>query len=280
MRETQQVTDLHVTRGDARLAGEVRGDGPALAFLHAGVADSRMWDGVVEGVTPTHRSVTYDRRGFGRTRSHGESYSQTDDLLAVLDAAGVNRATLVGCSQGGKVALDFALAHPERVSALVLVAPAVGGAPAVDTFPPHVEALLEELEAAEESEDVERLNLLEARVWLDGVLGEDGRVQGGLRDLFLDMNGTALRATDVGEETPPLPAWPRLGEISVPTLLVWGDLDFPHAQERCRTMSVLIPGARGRVMSGTAHLPSFEEPESFGTILAEFLTEVEQTRDA
>lgn len=271
------MTELSVRSGAATLAAEVRGDGPAVVFLHAGVADRRMWDGVVETVARTHRTVAYDRRGFGRTQPHEEVYHQTDDLLAVLEAAGTSRATLVGCSQGGKVALDFALAHPERVAALVLVAPAVGGAPATDTFPPHVEALLEELEAAEESEDLDRLNLLEARVWLDGVLGEDGRVQGGLRDLFLDMNGAALRAPDVGEETPPPPAWPRLGEIAVPTLLVWGDLDFPHAQERCQQMSELIPDARGRVMPGTAHLPSLEDPASFGALLTEFLAEAEQT---
>ncbi|MCF6379359.1 alpha/beta hydrolase [Nocardioides KLBMP 9356] len=272
------MTDLNVHSGEATLAGEVRGDGPALVFLHAGVADRRMWDGVVETVAGTHRTVAYDRRGFGGTPPHKEAYSHTNDLLAVLDAAGISHATLVGCSQGGKVALDFTLAHPERVSALVLVAPAVGGAPAVDTFPQDVEALLEDLEAAEESEDLDRLNLLEARVWLDGVLGAEGRVQGDLRDLFVEMNGVALQAApQVGEETPPPPAWPRLGEIAVPTLLVWGDLDFPHAQERCQTMSELIPDARGRVMHGTAHLPSFEDPESFSTLLTDFLTEVEQT---
>lgn len=271
------MTETLVRSGGATLAGEVRGDGPALVFLHAGVADRRMWDGVVETVTDTHTTVAYDRRGFGGTPPHEETYSQTDDLLAVLDAAGVTQATLVGCSQGGKVALDFALAHPDRVAAVVLIAPAVGGAPAVDAFPPHVEALLEDLEAAEESEDMDRLNLLEARVWLDGVLGEEGRVRGDLRDLFLDMNGVALRAPQVGEETQPPSAWPRLSEIAVPTLLVWGDLDFPHAQERCQTMSELIPDARGRVMHGTAHLPSFEDPESFSTLLTEFLTEVVQT---
>lgn len=270
------MSDMTVRSGNAMLAAEVRGDGDALVLLHAGVADRRMWDAVAETVARTHRTVAYDRRGFGRTRPHEETYSHTHDLLAVLDAADVGRATLVGCSQGGKIALDFALAHPERVAALVLVAPAVGGAPAVDEFPPQVEALLEELEAAEESEDVDRLNLLEARVWLDGVLGEDGRVQGGLRDLFLDMNGAALRAPQVGEETPPPPAWPRLGEIGVPTLLVWGDLDFPHAQERCQRMTELIPGARGTVMPATAHLPSLEDPAAFSTLVTEFLDEVEQ----
>lgn len=270
------MSDMAVRSGEATLVGEVRGDGDAIVFLHAGVADRRMWDGVVETVVRTHRAVVYDRRGFGGTRPHEETYSHVDDLLAVLDAADVGRATLVGCSQGGKIALDVALAHPERVAALVLVAPAVGGAPAVDEFPKEVEALLEELEAAEESEDVARLNLLEARVWLDGVLGQDGRVQGGLRDLFLDMNGAALRAPQVGEETPSPPAWPRLEEIAAPTLLVWGDLDFPHAQERCQRMTELIPGARGTVMPGTAHLPGFEDPSTFSTLLTEFLDEAEQ----
>ncbi|WP_372495126.1 alpha/beta fold hydrolase [Nocardioides pinisoli] len=125
-RGDQQVTETLVRSGGATLAGEVRGDGPALVFLHAGVADRRMWDGVVETVTDTHTTVAYDRRGFGGTPPHEETYSQTDDLLAVLDAAGVTQATLVGCSQGGKVALDFALAHPDRVAAVVLIAPARG----------------------------------------------------------------------------------------------------------------------------------------------------------
>ena len=270
------MNTLDVRQGRATLATEVRGDGPAVVLLHAGVADRRMWDGVVESVTSTHRTVAYDRRGFGGTPPQEEEYDQTDDLLAVLEAADVDRATLVGCSQGGKVALDFTLAHPERVAALVLVAPAVGGAPPPDSFPPQVEALLEELEAAEESEDLDRLNLLEARVWLDGVLGEGGRVEGDVRDLFLDMNGLALGAPQLGEEAPAPPAWARLGEVAVPTLLVWGDLDFPHAQERCQRMVELIPDARGRVMPGTAHLPGLEKPEAFALILAEFLSEVER----
>ncbi len=231
-----------------------------------------MWDGVVETIARTHRTVTYDRRGFGETLPAEETYSQPDDLFAVLDAAGTGRATLVGCSQGGKIALDFTLACPERVAALILIAPAVGGAPVPEAFPTHIEALLEELEAAEESGDQERQNVLEARIWLDGVLGEEGRVRGEVRDLFLDMNGIALRAPQLGEETPSPPAWPRLGQIAVPTLLVCGDLDFPHAQQRCQNISALIPEARLHVMNGTAHLPSLEAPAAFAAFLAEFLT--------
>lgn len=264
-------TEIRVKSGHAELIGEMHGQGRTLVFLHAGVGDRRMWRAQVEALSPRARTVTYDRRGFGDTRPHDEPYAHTDDLLAVLQHVGAERATLVGCSQGGKIALDFALAHPERVEALVLIAPAIGGAPAPETFPEAVETLLEELEAAEESGDVDRLNAVEARVWLDGVLGHEGRVTGELRDLFLDMNGVALHAPQIGTERPADPAWPRLAEIAVPTLVVIGDLDFPHVQERCARLPSLLGDARLVVMSGAAHLPSFERSAEFQGHLGAFL---------
>lgn len=261
------MTTLEVRSGQAHLKGEVVGQGEAVVFLHAGVADRRMWRGQVPALVGTHRVVTYDRRGFGETRPVDEGSSHTRDLLAVLGATQADRVTLVGCSQGGRVALDFTLAHPERVEGLVLVAPSVGGAPVPETFPPGVEALLEELEAAEESGDLDRLNRVEARVWLDGVLGEEGRVSGEARELFLDMNGIALRGADIGDEEPAPPAWPRLGEITVPTWVVCGDLDFPHVQERCARLGEVVSGARSVVLEGTAHLPSLEQPGAFNRLL-------------
>ncbi|PYE55435.1 alpha/beta fold hydrolase [Deinococcus yavapaiensis] len=263
------MTDIRVKSGEAELIGEVSGEGRTVVFLHAGVADRRMWRAQVAATEA--RTVTYDRRGFGDTRPQDEPYAHIDDLLAVLNHVGAERATLVGCSQGGKIALDFALAHSERVEGLVLIAPSIGGAPAPETFPPAVEALLEDLEVAEESGDVDRLNEMEARVWLDGVLGEEGRVSGELRALFLDMNGVALRASQLGEERPADPAWPRLADITAPTLIVVGDLDFPHAQERCSRLASLVRDARLVVMPRAAHLPSFEHPEAFQGHLDAFL---------
>src|SRR3546814_18367271 len=86
---------------------------------------------------------------------------------------------------------------------LFLVAPAVTGAHSPEAFPPAVEALLEMLEEAEEEEDLDRINLLEAWMWLDGPDSEEGRVGGALRELFLAMNATALYAPDPGPETNP-----------------------------------------------------------------------------
>lgn len=272
------TTQFQVDSGKARLAGVETGSRdsaePAVIFLHAGVADSRMWQDQLEAFAATHRVAAYDRRGFGETRYTAEIFSHVDDLLAVLERLELDKAVLVGCSQGGRIAIDFALTHPGRVAGLFLVAPAVNGAPSPEDFPPPVEALLELLEEAEEDEDLERINLLEAWMWLDGPGSEEGRVGGKLRELFLTMNGTALYAEDPGRETNPAAfpvAYARLAELTMPAQVVWGDADFPHIQQRCVHLVQAIPRALGTVIPNTAHLPNLEQPEAFNSQLRNFL---------
>lgn len=249
--------------------------GPPVAFLHAGVADGRMWQPQWDAFAASHPLLRYDRRGFGRTRVlQAQPYSRSDDCLAVLDAVAWPRAVLVGCSQGGRVALDTALAHPERVRALVLVAPAVGGSPEPDDSALTAPVLAQSaaIEAAEKAGDIDTVNALEARLWLDGPTAPQGRVGGAERALFLDMNAIALHAAEPGTAIEPaIAAWERLASISVPTLVLWGDLDLPHLQARCETLVQRIPGARSVVLQGTAHLPGLEAPARFNAALADFL---------
>jgi len=218
--------------------------------------------------------IAYDRRGFGKSRGQPETFSHLDDLLAVLDQLDIDKAALVGCSQGGRIAIDFALTHPRRSAGLFLVAPAVTGAPSPEAFPPAVEALLEMLEEAEEEEDLDRINMLEAWMWLDGPDSEEGRVGGAVRELFLTMNATALHAPDPGAETNPAAfpaAYARLADLKLPAQVLWGDADFPHIQQRCVHLVQAIPRALGTVIPGTAHLPNLEQPEAFNRHLAAFL---------
>ena len=265
------VTESFIPSGQARLAAQACGHGPAVVLLHAGVADARMWQGQLAALGTSHHAVAYDRRGFGRSLHADEPHSMVGDLLAVLDAMGpASPAILVGCSQGGRIAIDTALAHPQRVRALVLVAPALSGAPQVDEFPAPIRALLDQLDEAEASGDIERINALEAQTWLDGPASAPGRVGGAVRELFLDMNGIALRAETRGSEMAPAPAADRLHQIQVPTLLIWGDLDFPHLQARCQRMATQLPKVRTEVLQGTAHLPNLEQPERFNRALLEF----------
>ena len=106
---------------------EVVGEGPAVVLIHSDVADSQLWRGQVEALAPSHLVVTYDRPGFGRTPLPPGPFSQVADLERLLDRLRLERVSLVGCSGGGNVALDFALTHPERVDRLVLVAAGLAG---------------------------------------------------------------------------------------------------------------------------------------------------------
>lgn len=256
----------------AELAVEYRphDDGRApLVFLHAGVTDGRLWDGAMAAAAGLRSALRMDRRGFGQTRvTVARPHAWVSDLRAVLDALRLDRVELVGCSLGGRIAIDFALASSERVAGLTLVAPAVTGAPDPT---PELDAASRELndatQAARAAGQLDEVNRLQARLWLDGPGQPEGRVGGAARELFLAMNRIALHAPAIGELQPAPDAWPRLEQLAVPTCVVCGDLDLPYLVQRCRQMAARIPGARHVALPGTAHLPSLEAPEAFTRVM-------------
>lgn len=266
------MTVVEVASGRATLAVAAAGDGIPVALLHAGVADRRMWRAQAEALAAAgFRAIAYDRRGHGDSLHADEAYSHVRDLVAVLDSTGRRMpAILVGCSQGGRIAIDAALAHPERVRGLVLVAPAVSGAPEPASFPPAIQAWIDRVDRAEATSDIDRINALEAHAWLDGPLAREGRVGGPVRELFLAMNEIALRAEARGTEIEPPPAWDRLADIAAPSLVAWGDLDFPSVVDACGHLASTIPGARSHVFHDAAHLPNLEDPASFNRVMLEF----------
>src|SRR3954470_6545444 len=151
---------MKITSGKAQIAAESSGSGePTVLLIHAGVTDRRSWRDVV-GRLPDHRCLTYDARGYGLTAYEKEDgWSQVGDAVAVLDAYEVESAVVIGCSMGGRTSIDLALTHPERMRALVLIGPAVSGAPE-PTYEPEVLALDDEWEAAEARDDQEAVNRL------------------------------------------------------------------------------------------------------------------------
>lgn len=266
---------MNISSGSALLSVNVHNPpepaaGPDLLFLHAGVTDQRSWQAVIRQI-PHHRSITIDQRGFGLSSYAPEpQWSPVLDALRVLDVTETDRAVVVGSSLGGRVAVDLALDHPERVAGLVLIAPAVHGAPYPE--PTAVELALEEAsERAQEAGRFDDANAFEAHLWLDGPTSPEGRVSGAARDLFLEMNGRALRATTTGDPAPLVDAWSRLGQISVPALLLAGTLDVSDLKAVTEQMVGQIRDARFVEMAGVAHLPQLESPEMLATHIAKFL---------
>ena len=255
-----------VPAGAVTLAGERRsGDGPPLVLLHAGVADRRSWR-----ATAAHLDgplIAYDRRGFGDTPPSPEPFTHVADLLAVLDAAGAQQAWLVGNSMGGALAIDTALSAPERVAGLVLIAPAVSGAPDppdedLDPATARLDALFGEAEGLGE------YARLDAWLWLDGPAGPEGRVGGAARELALAMN-RAILAHDVPEDAGAsgMDAWTRLEDVAVPATVVVCELDVPFMNEQGERIAARIPGARLERMAEVAHLPGLENPDGLAALI-------------
>jgi pimeloyl-ACP methyl ester carboxylesterase len=255
----------------ATLIGEAAGFGLPVVFLHAGATDRRMWAGQMRAVADEgYHVISYDRRGFGETESPDEPFSNLADLEAVLDQLSLHAVVLVGSAEGGALAVDFAIEHPERTVGLVLVGTAISGSEDVE-LPEEAEALLDARAYAEERRQWTSVNRIDAHLWLDGPMGESGRVEGPVRELFLEMNGQRLEKPKLAKEEEPEDATDHVGGITAPVLLVVGDLDFPHIIERHEDLSEEIENAFSVTLEDTAHLPSLERPDLFDPLLLEFL---------
>ncbi len=253
---------MFASSGSAQLAYETTGvkSGVDVLLIHAGVNDRRSWRHVIERLSPRHRCVAFDTRAYGEsTYEREDGWSPVVDALAVLDAAGFEQpVAVVACSIGAQTAVDLALARPDRVARLALIGAAIRGAPYPDITTGPTAELNARIEAADAAGDLDEVARMEAWMWLDGPRAREGRVGGRARELFLDMNARALRAPDPGEQAEIPPAWPRLGEISAPTLVMIGRLDAEDIQAIDEQAAAIIPDARLRWLDGVAHLPHLE----------------------
>lgn len=214
--------------------------------------------------------MRYDARGFGDSPLPGGPFSFAADLCALFDHLGIERGAVVGNSLGARTVLDFALEHPHRVSALVLVGPAPLGAERSQALREYGARENELLDEGRIEEAVE-LNL---EMWLAGA-------EPGLRRRVGEMQRQALEVELAAYERDPEPgpvewlddppAWERLDEVSAPTLVLVGDQDVSDVLATAERLAAGIPGARLEVVSGAGHIPGIERPEEFNRIVLDFL---------
>jgi 3-oxoadipate enol-lactonase len=260
----------------ARLWYEVGGDGPAVALLHSTVCDSRMWDAEFAALSGRYRALRFDLRGYGRSELPPGPFSFVDDLHSLLDLAGMEKAALVGLSGGSALALDFVLAHPDRVSRVVLAAPAVGGR----TWSDDVQRFWAEEERLLDAGDVDAAVELNLRLWVDGPRRGPDAVDPAVRAKVGEMQRRAFDLDIAAYSREPQPgphqgieppAIERLEDVAVPTLVVVGAADFPDVLDGAQALAERIPGARKVVLPDTAHMVNLERPEEFQALVADFL---------
>ncbi|WP_431954822.1 alpha/beta fold hydrolase [Actinacidiphila sp. bgisy167] len=258
---------LTLTDELGHLSYVVDGDGPPVVLLHAGVADHRMWNAVAPDLAGQHTVIRYDLRGFGESAPPSGRFRETDDLLRLLNHLGHARVRLVGASWGGRVAVDFALAHPDRVHSLVLLAPPWPGYDWSAEMVAYDEAETKAL-AAGDLDAAVRVNL---DMWLRGPARAWEDVAPELADRLRDPMRTSLVNQEAVARHSDGPGSGDITAVSVPTLIGVGALDVPDFQDIARRYAAHIPGAILVEFTTAAHLIALDAPAELTTRLLPFL---------
>ena len=232
-----------------------RAEGAAVVMLHPGWGDSSIWDGVVSRLPESARTVRYDAPGYGRSPAPAGPFTALADLVAVLDRLDIREAIVVGHSGGGATALGLALAQPERVRSLILVAPGLGDCPW-----PVEDPYLAEFDGLFAAGDMDGLVGLGTRTWAAAGDGPEveAQMRSGVKGMF--AQGDLLN--------PDPPAFNRLPEIHVPTSLVIGDLDHPMLVDCANAIGALLVGCRVIAVHGADHMLPLRVPQRLAELIA------------
>jgi 3-oxoadipate enol-lactonase len=243
--------------GGVLAADDSGGDGPPLVLVHAGWADRSSWADVASRLAGRYRIISYDARGYGASPPPQAPFNQLGDLVAVLDQAGVQRAAIAGHSGGGGTAIGLAVTHPERVSALVLLAPGVQDYPWPMDDPYNTEFM-----ALATAGDRAGLAGLGLRTWAAADPADAtarAQVEGAVAAMFAQGDF----------EQPDPPAYDRLAEITAPTVVVVGDLEYPMVARGADSIADRIPGCRRITAPGVDHLIPLRAPDLVADVITE-----------
>ena len=247
--------------------------GLPVVFIHAGLADRRMWNPQWLALIVEHDAVRLDLRGFGESTERAlGALSPVDDVIDTLAALGVERCHLVGASFGAGVAVEVALTRPELVDSLLLSAP--GGSLIAETTP-QLREFIDAERSAMTRDDLDGAVESNLTWWVDGPDRDADDVDPAVRDLVRQMQRRAFELTadwdDIEEKELDPPALERLTDLQVPTVVLVGGLDLDAILDTARRVTDQIPGARRVDWPDVAHLPSMERPDDFLTLLCNWL---------
>jgi 3-oxoadipate enol-lactonase len=268
--QSMEHTAGMVVANGTHLYYEQAGSGHPLVLINGFTLNTQMWDDQFVVFARNYRVIRYDMRGSGQSALPTEEpFTAVDDLRALLDALGVSRTFVLGLSLGGSVAIDFALAYPDRISALVLVDPALRGWPWSEAFSQS----MRELEIVARTQGVEKAR----QRWLAHPFFLAAREQPELAERLAQivasysgwswLHASPERDVDLPEVRP-------LEQISTPTLLIMGERDIEEFQAIANHISCSIPHLTKLVLPGVGHMANMEAPEAFNEAVLRFLGSV------
>jgi pimeloyl-ACP methyl ester carboxylesterase len=230
------------------------------------LADSRLWDDQFKAFAKHYRVLRYDLRGFGKSDFSMGPLSHVEDLAALLKHLGITKATLVGLSLGGMIAIDFTLEHPRMVERLITVASGLRGYQGVRNEQGIVISKVAETEGAEKA----------IALWLEHPFFATGKNNPAYQRRMKTMLADNFR-TWGPTPAPIIWTWPmqtpieRLQTIRTPALIIVGDKDFSSILSIADLLATKIPGARKAVITDVSHHLNMEKPKEFNKVVLDFL---------
>ena len=241
-------------RGGEIWAEDTGGDGTPVVLVNPGWSTAGIWAPVMDLLADRFWLIRYDDRGVGRSPAPSVPFTRLADLRAVLDHAGPGPAVIVGHSGGGGTALALALDDPERVAALVLVAP---GAP---DYPwPEDDPYLGEFVRRYTAGDQEGLVRLGLATW--AAAGDDETAAAEIRAAV----SAFFVIGELGQSDPPV--YDRLGQVRAPAVVVRGDREYPMVADCADAIASRIPGCGRIVVPGADHLLPLRAPARLAEII-------------
>lgn len=239
------------------------GDGPAVILAHGFLMDADMFAPQVAALSPGHRVITWDERGFGRTEFDGAPFTywdSADDCIALLDHLGIDRPVVGGMSQGGFVSLRVALRAPDRVRALILLDTQAGTEdPATAAgYDQMCETWLSVGPVDELADVVAGIIIADPEVNPTWVTKWQARP----KELFAEPYATLMTRDDVTD---------RLGEITCPALVVHGIDDTAISMDRAELLAERLVGSGPVVKVPGAHAANLTHPGPVNDAIVEFL---------
>lgn len=258
------MPDLDVAGTHLHYLDEGSGESPLL-LVHGSSTDATTWDGVAPALAELGRVVRYDRRGYGRSPAAKAPYSPQEDLAAVMAAARMDRASLVGFSFGGGLAVSYAILHPDQVERLVISGAAINGFQPSPAFGKAITRIMFPMILGDMGAVVENA---EKSGWVMAP-GHPAAKAKALALLKASPQDLRHQMHD------PIKGWPsdlpKMPDLKVPTLIMTGDHDIADNQAASGAAQALIPGARRIVIDDAGHLMQLEHPREIADLIADFI---------
>jgi 3-oxoadipate enol-lactonase len=245
---------------------DIQGQGPWLILSHSLATDLSLWDAQLSALAERFRVLRFDTRGHGGSGAPTGAYDfpmLTADVLGLMDALGVARASFVGISMGGMIGQHLALAAPERLERLVL-------ASTTSRYPPEAAALWAERIRTVAAAGIEPQVVPTLERWFTP------SYRAAHPEVMARIAGL-IRATPVGgyigccQAISTLATTARLPDIRCPTLVIAAKEDAGTPPAMGEEIAAAIPGARFASLAGASHLCNVEQAAAFNRLLLDFL---------